>query len=60
MDIDRAVMGLPRRQREVVSLFYLADLSVAEVAGVLGVSAGTVKSQLHAARARLRAELEES
>jgi RNA polymerase sigma-70 factor, ECF subfamily len=60
VDIDRAVARLPRRQREVIVLYYLADLAVHEVATVLGISPGTVKSELSDARDRLRAELEES
>jgi RNA polymerase sigma-70 factor (ECF subfamily) len=52
-----AVETLPRRQREVVSCRYLLDLSEAETAAVLGVSAGTVKSQLSRALAHLREEL---
>jgi RNA polymerase sigma factor (sigma-70 family) len=36
---------LPRRQREAVALRYYADLSEAQVADVMGVSIGTVKSQ---------------
>lgn len=52
---DRLAVGaeigrLPRRQREVVALRYLADLSEADVARVLGVDVGTVK--VHASRAR--------
>ena len=60
VDLDRAVRRLPPRQREVVTLHYLADLPVAEVATVLGISAGSVKSHLHDARANLRADLERS
>ncbi|MEV0797849.1 sigma factor-like helix-turn-helix DNA-binding protein [Kribbella sp. NPDC050281] len=41
-------------------LFYLADLSIAETAMVMGCSEGTVKSTLSDARARLRSELEDS
>lgn len=45
-----AVAGLPRRQREAVVLRYYQDLTEAEVAGVLGCSLGTAKSQLSKAR----------
>lgn len=55
----RLVRRLPDRQARVVALHYAADLSVLEVAEVLGVAEGTVKSHLHAARARLAALLEQ-
>lgn len=58
IDIERAVAQLPRRQRQVITLHYLADLSVAEVAAVLGVSESSVKTHLGAARSALRARLE--
>jgi RNA polymerase sigma-70 factor, ECF subfamily len=58
-----AVRALPRRQAQVVALFYLEDRSVAEIAEVLALSTGTVKSHLHDARLalarRLREEVEE-
>lgn len=49
----RRVQALPRRQREVVVLRYWCDLPEAEIANVLGVSAGTVKSSAHRALAQL-------
>jgi RNA polymerase sigma-70 factor (sigma-E family) len=55
----RAIIGeLSGRQREVLVLRYYLDLSEAEIAGLLGVSAGSVKQ--HASRAinRLAARLE--
>ena len=52
-----AVRRLPRRQREVLVLRYWSDLSEAEIAAVLGVSAGTVKSSASRAMANLRASL---
>lgn len=57
-DVVGLVASLPRGQRLAVCLYYLADLSVAEVAEALGVTAGTVKSQLHDARVALRAQME--
>lgn len=57
IDIDRAIASLPRRQRQVICLFYLADLPVDEISGVLGVSDGSVKRHLFDARANLRKEL---
>lgn len=60
LDLRRAVAALPDRMRAAVCLHYLADLPVAEVATALDVSEGTVKSNLHDARTRLRQHLEVS
>ena len=51
------VQTLPRKQRAVVVLRYYEDLSEAEVADILGVSVGTVKSQSSRALAALRERL---
>jgi RNA polymerase sigma-70 factor (ECF subfamily) len=56
--VERAVCGLPRRQRQVVTLFYLADLPIAEIADLLGTTPSAVKVHLHAARAALRKTLD--
>jgi RNA polymerase sigma-70 factor (ECF subfamily) len=45
--------------REVLTLFFLQDLSIDEIAEVLDVPAGTVKSRLYYARQQLRKTLEE-
>jgi RNA polymerase sigma-70 factor (ECF subfamily) len=52
-----ALARLPTRQRDVVSCRYLLGLSEAETASTLGLPAGTVKSRLARAIARLREEL---
>lgn len=59
LDLRRAVAGLPEKMRLATTLHYLGDLSIDETADALGVSPGTVKSNLHDARARLRATLQE-
>ena len=41
-------------ERELLTLFFLEDLGIGEVAEVLGVPPGTVKSRLHAAKKSLR------
>jgi len=53
LDLRSAVEALPSGQRLAVGLHYLADLPVDAVAEAMGISAGTVKSQLHDARAAL-------
>ena len=51
---DRLVAGLEGRQRVIVTLFYGEDRSVEEIADLLGVPEGSVKSSLWRARQRLR------
>ena len=46
IDIRAALAQLPRRQREVVVLFYFLDESVETIAGELEVPTGTVKAAL--------------
>ncbi len=59
IDLARALRRLPRRQREVVVLRYLADWPELEVADALGCSAGTVKSHASRGLAHLRHHLED-
>ena len=55
--VTEALRRLPARQREIVVLHYLLDMSVADVAGALGVAEGAVKTQLYRARATLHSRL---
>jgi RNA polymerase sigma-70 factor (sigma-E family) len=54
--LQRAIDRLPQRMRAAVVLRYFEDMSEAEVADVLGVSPGTVKSTVSRAVAKLRAD----
>jgi RNA polymerase sigma factor (sigma-70 family) len=55
--LETLIAGLPRRQREVIELYYFVDLPVQQVADLLGVSSGTVKSTLAGARRRIQFRL---
>jgi RNA polymerase sigma-70 factor, ECF subfamily len=53
-----ALKTLPAQQRQATVLYYLADLPVDEIAALMGVAGGTVKSWLHRARTTLAHELD--
>jgi len=53
IDVRTALSRLPRRQREVVVLFYFLDHPVETIAVDLDMPTGTVKSALHRARIAL-------
>lgn len=57
-EVHRALDQLGLSDRESLTLYFLEELSVREIAEVLGVPAGTVKSRLHFARQRLRKIME--
>jgi RNA polymerase sigma-70 factor (ECF subfamily) len=58
--VARSIARLSRRQREVVVLFYFADLTVREVAGALSMNEGAVKGALHRARESIGSALAEA
>jgi RNA polymerase sigma-70 factor (ECF subfamily) len=53
LGVIRAVRSLPRRQAEVVGLHYLVGYSIADVARILGICAGTAGTQLDRGMASL-------
>jgi RNA polymerase sigma-70 factor (ECF subfamily) len=55
--LRRSIEALPERQRQAVTLYYLDERPVEEVAEMMGLPANTVKTHLHRARARLAAVL---
>jgi RNA polymerase sigma-70 factor (ECF subfamily) len=56
-EIDRAVAGLPEKQRRVFLLAELEGLRQTEIAGLMGIPLGTVKSLLYRAVKRLQRDL---
>lgn len=55
--LRRAVDALPDKQRRAVTLYYLDERPVEEVAEMMGLPANTVKTHLHRARANLASAL---
>ncbi|MEK3682965.1 RNA polymerase sigma factor [Paenibacillus sp. FSL R10-2736] len=56
-EIWSMIMKLPDKLREVLVLDLKAELSVREIAGLIGISPGTVKSRLHRARHKIQDKL---
>ena len=54
-----AVLRLPERYRIVIHLFYYEDYSIREIAALLDIGEGSVKSRLSRARKMLKAQLSE-
>jgi RNA polymerase sigma-70 factor (ECF subfamily) len=55
--VRQAILALPVQQRMVVVLYYINDLSLKEISGILEIPVGTVKSRLHYARRVLKKQL---
>jgi RNA polymerase sigma-70 factor (ECF subfamily) len=53
IDLERRLAELPEIQRQAITLFYLQERGLAEVAAMLDLPEGTVKSHLHRARRAL-------
>jgi len=59
MELAQCIDRLPEIQRTVITLFYLEEKCVDEVARMLGMPEGTVKSHLHRARLALAGMMKE-
>ena len=60
--LDALRQGMTRlkaTERQVLQLFYLEQLTIAEIAGIMAVPPGTVKSRLFRARSQLKTEVEQ-
>lgn len=57
--VQQAISALPLPQRVVIVLFYLNDLTLQEIAEILEVPEGTVKSRLHYGRQALKKNLDQ-
>jgi RNA polymerase sigma-70 factor (ECF subfamily) len=60
IDVATAIRGLPPTHRAVVHLFYQEEISVEEIASILEIPVGTVKSRPHSARETLRKQMNRS
>lgn len=56
-EMSRLLAELPKQQKVAVALYYVEQLTVAEIAEALGLSEGAVKFHLHRGRERLRTVL---
>ena len=52
--VQKLLQKLPESERTVVTLYYLGEMTVKEIAKFLGVSVNTIKSRIRRARARLQ------
>ena len=54
IDLSRAIQSLPDHYREVILLRDIEELSIDEIAGVLGLTRESVKARIHRARMMIR------
>jgi RNA polymerase sigma-70 factor (ECF subfamily) len=54
IDLSRAIQSLPDHYREVILLRDIEELSIDEIAGVLGLTRESVKARIHRARLMIR------
>ncbi len=60
IDVQIAMQSLSRQQRAVVTLFYIEDQPIKKISEITGMPAGTVKSHISRAKAKLTQLLEKN
>ena len=58
LQVRKAISELPEKMRQVIVLFYTEELQVAQIAEILHINEGTVKSRLHYAKEKIRRRLD--
>ena len=58
--MDEALLKLPENQREVLEMYYFAELTLPEIAGLLDRNLNTVKYQFYRAHTQVAEQLQES
>ena len=54
-----SIRDLPKKQQQILNLFYLEEFSIKQVSEILNISTGTVKSRLFTAREKLKTILKD-
>lgn len=56
IDLQNSLSALAENDRLILTLYYMDDMSVRDIAGILGMNENTVKTRLARSRERLRKE----
>lgn len=56
--LRQAIRQLPQQHRSLLQMFYIDQMPLSEIAEVLGIPLGTVKSRLHGIRQELKTTIE--
>lgn len=54
IDLFKAVMSLPTKERTIIHLFYYEDMSINDISDILKIKESTVKTRLFRARQKLK------
>ncbi|MBP3984105.1 sigma-70 family RNA polymerase sigma factor [Pseudoxanthomonas helianthi] len=57
-ELHAAIEALPPLQRTILTLYYLEELPIGEIASIIGIAEGSIKSHLFRSRQKLRERLE--